>query len=332
VTQPEGGRATGAALALLAFGIFATHDVVVKWLGGAYAPFQIVFFSVLMGFPLVTLMLIGDPADGNLRPRHPWWTALRTAAAVITGLAAFYAFAVLPLAQVYAILFAAPLVITVLAIPILGEVVRLRRWAAVIVGLIGVLIVLRPGQVELGLGHLAAVTAAVSGALASIAVRKIGGEERSAVLLLYPMLANFLCMGLVLPFVYRPMPMAHLAGLALIALLAFVAMLLLIAAYRRAEAVIVAPMQYSQILWATAYGWFLFGETIDWPTALGAAIVIASGLYIVLREARGGTSRTTPVLRTRAHPETGTSPRLAGLVGERGGPGGGRQGRGGGSG
>ncbi len=327
--RPAGSAATGAALALLAFGIFATHDVVVKWLGGQYAPFQIVFFSVLMGFPLVTLMLIGDRSDGNLRPRHPWWTALRTAAAVVTGLSAFYAFAVLPLAQVYAILFAAPLIITILAIPILGEVVRLRRWAAVVLGLVGVLVVLRPGQVNLGLGHLAAVTAAVSGAVASIVVRKIGHEERSAVLLLYPMLANFVCMGIALPFVYRPMPMAHLAGLALIALLAFVAMLLIIAAYRRAEAVIVAPMQYSQILWAIAYGWFLFGETIDWPTATGAAIVIASGLYILLREARGGTSRTTPVLRTRSRPETGTSPKLGGLIAERGGE---RGGEGGGEG
>lgn len=310
----SGHAAAGALLSLAAFGIFATHDVVVKYLGGQYSAFQIVFFSVLMGFPLVTLMLIGDRTAGTLIPRHPWWTGLRTAAAVVTGVSAFYAFSTLPLAQVYAILFAAPLLITILAIPILGEVVRLRRWAAVIVGLVGVLVVLRPGQVELGLGHLAAVTAAVTGALASIVVRKIGSEERSAVLLLYPMLANFVCMGAVLPFVYRPMPLAHFAALGLIALLAFVAMLCLIAAYRRAEAVIVAPMQYSQILWATAYGFFLFDERPDLPTAIGAAIIIASGLYIVLRESTSGASRTTPVLRTRTRPETGTSPKPPELV------------------
>ncbi|MDH3264813.1 MAG: DMT family transporter, partial [Paracoccaceae bacterium] len=248
--------------------------------------------------------------DGNLRPRHPWWTALRTGAAVVTGVCAFYAFATLPLAQVYAIVFASPLLITLLAIPILGEKVRLRRGVAVAVGLIGVLIVLRPGAVDFELGHLAALTAAATSALASIIVRKIGSEERSAVLLLYPMLASFLCMGAVLPFVYRPMPFLHIAGLALIALLAFVAMLCVIAAYRRAEAVIVAPMQYSQILWATGYGYFLFDETPDRYTALGATVIIASGIYIVFRESRLVTSRT-PVLRTRSRPETGTAPRVS---------------------
>jgi S-adenosylmethionine uptake transporter len=300
----------GALLALVAFGIFATHDVVVKFLGGFYLPFQIVFFSTLMGFPLVTLMLVGDRTAGNLRPHHLGWTALRTVAALITGVCAFYAFATLPLAQVYAILFASPLLITLLAIPILGEQVRLRRGIAVAVGLIGVLIVLRPGEVELQLGHLAAITAATTSALASIIVRKIGSEERSAVLLLFPMLANFLGMGAILPFVYRPMPFWHFAGLGLIALLAFMAMLLVIAAYRRAEAVIVAPMQYSQIIWATGYGYFLFNETPDRYTALGAAIIIGSGIYIVLRESRLGTSRT-PVLRTRSRAETGTTPRVS---------------------
>lgn len=302
--------AKGAALALLAFGIFATHDVVVKFLGGLYTPFQVVFFSTLFGFPWVTLMLIGDRTDGNLRPHHPWWTALRTAAATVTGVCAFYAFATLPLAQVYAILFAAPLIITLLAIPILGEKVRFRRGAAVAVGLVGVLIVLRPGQTDLALGHLAAITAAVTSAVASIVVRKIGSEERSAVLLLYPMLANFLVMGAVLPLAYQPMPMLHLGGVALISLMGFVAMLCLIAAYRRAEAVIVAPMQYSQILWATAYGWILFDETVDRYTAIGAGIIILSGIYIVLRESQLGTSRM-PVLRTRSRPETGTAPRVS---------------------
>ncbi len=317
MTDRPNSAVAGALLSLAAFGIFATHDVVVKFLGGLYSPFQILFFSVLMGFPLVTLMLIGDRSDGNLRPRHPWWTASRTVAAVITGITAFYAFATLPLAQVYAIVFASPLLITILAIPILGEQVRVRRWAAVIVGLIGVVIVLRPGEMEFSLGHLAALTAAFTGAFASIVVRKIGARERSAVLLLYPMLANFLIMGAALPFVYQPMPFLHFAALAVMATLGFVAMLCLIAAYRRAEAVIVAPMQYSQILWATAYGFLFFDELPDWPTAIGASIIIASGLYIVMRESRVGTSRTTPVLRTRTRPETGTSPKPAGLIAER---------------
>jgi S-adenosylmethionine uptake transporter len=301
----------GALLALLAFGLYASHDVVVKALGASYSAFQIVFFSVLMGFPFITMMLITDRTEGNLRPRHPWWTAGRTAAAVVTGVSAFYAFSNLPLAQVYAILFAAPLLITVLAIPMLGEVVRLRRGAAVVVGLIGVLIVLRPGQADLGLGHLAALTAAVGSALSSIIVRKIGAEERSVVLILYPLLANFLIMGAILPFVYVPMPMIHFAGFALIAVLAFAAMLLTIYAYRLAEAGTVAPMQYSQILWAAGYGYFFFDEAPDGYTALGASVIIGSGLYILFRESRLRTSEHRPVSQTQGRPETGTAPRIS---------------------
>ncbi|MEM9787210.1 MAG: DMT family transporter [Pseudomonadota bacterium] len=304
-------NAKGALLALLAFGVFSTHDVVVKVLGGIYSPIQIVFFSVLLSFPLATVMLMRDAKPGTLVPVHPWWLALRTAAAVITGVSAFYAFSVLPLAQTYAILFASPLLITVLAIPVLGEKVRLRRWLAVIVGLIGVLVVLRPGQTTLSLGHLAALAAAVGGSVASIIVRKIGSEERPVVMLLYPMMVNFVVMACMLPFVYQPMPIEHLGLLAVIATFAWIASRLVVAAYQTGEAAIIAPMQYSQIVWATAFGLIFFDETVDMATGVGAGIIIASGLYIVLRESRSGASENTPVLRTRSRSETATTPRVS---------------------
>ena len=79
----------GALLGLLAFGLFSTHDVLVKYLGGSYSTFQIVFFSVLLGFPLATLMLMHDNTDGNLRPRYPWWTAVRTVSVMMTGACGF---------------------------------------------------------------------------------------------------------------------------------------------------------------------------------------------------------------------------------------------------
>ncbi|SFR99820.1 DMT family transporter [Yoonia litorea] len=304
-------NAKGALLALLAFAIFATHDVIVKVLGGTYAPFQIVFYSVLLSFPLAMIMLMRDATPGTLVPKHPWWLALRTGAAVATGVSAFYAFSVLPLAQTYAILFAAPLLITILAIPILGEKVRMRRWLAVLVGLAGVLVVLRPGQTELSLGHLAALVAAVGGSLASIVVRKIGSEERPVVMLVYPMMATFITMACALPFVYKPMPIEHLGMLGIIAVFAWIAGRLVIAAYQTGEAAIIAPMQYSQIIWASIFGYVFFDEVIDATTGVGAAIIIASGLYIVLRESKAGNSQNTPVLRTRSRPETGATPRIS---------------------
>jgi S-adenosylmethionine uptake transporter len=300
----------GAGFALLAFGLYATHDVFIKMLGETFAPFQIVFFSTLLSFPLITLMLMRDQTAGTLIPVHPWWTATRTVCSVVIAATAFYAFSTLPLAEVYAILFAAPMLITVLSIPILGERVGIHRWAAVIVGLIGVLIVLRPGASELNLGHAAALTASVGSSLVAVIIRKIGRDERSAVLLLYPMMANALVMGAILPFVYVPVDGVHFAMFAAMSALGFAGGLLIIAAYKSADAAIVAPMQYSQLLWAAVFGYFIFAEFPDFWTWVGAGTIIASGLYIVLRESLRGETSAAPVLHTRSQTDTGTRPRV----------------------
>lgn len=311
-TNPANLR--GALFALTAFAVYSSHDVIVKFLGGLYSPFQIIFFSTLFGFPVVAVMMMRDPADGNLRPRHPWLVLVRTAATLVTAATVFYAFATLPLAQTYAIIFASPLIITILAIPVLGERVGWRRWMAVIAGLIGVIVVLQPGVTPLGLGHAAALTGATTSAVAAVIVRKIGNEERSAVLLLYPMMANFLVMGCALPFVYQPMSGIHMGGVAAMAVLGFVAALFHIAAYRSASAGVVAPMQYSQMLWAVLFGAIFFGETPSRTTAIGAAIIIASGIYVVFREERADVSRTTPVLETRTRFANGSLPRISTLL------------------
>jgi drug/metabolite transporter (DMT)-like permease len=301
-----GSNTKGALVGLLGFAIFATHDVIVKYLGATYSPFQILFFSVMFGFPLISFMLVHDAKAENLRPHHPWWTALRTVSILVSSTCVFYAFSVLPLTQTYSILFSVPLIITLLSIPLLGERVGIHRGAAVVVGLAGVLIVVRPGAVPLEWGHLAAFVGAFGSALASIIVRKIGRDERDLVLLLYPMLGSFLVMGALMPFDYKPMPLRDLAAIAVLSLLGFIALNCMIGAYKRAEAAIVAPMQYSQILWATLYGVIFFNEQPERITMLGAAIIIVSGLYIVLRESRANVSKNTPVLRTRSRIAAGT--------------------------
>lgn len=304
----------GALIALAAFGIYATHDVVIKYLGASYSVFQIVFFSVLFGFPVTMLLLMGEPKPETLRPKYPFWTALRAIAVVFTGATAFYAFSTLPLTQTYAIIFAMPVLITLLAIPMLGERIGIRRASAVVVGLVGVLIVLRPGGADLNLGHLSALAAAFGGALVSVILRKIGSEERSVTLMLYPMMANFIVMGALLPFVYEPMPLLDMALMALVAILALLAMWLVILAYRMADAVIVAPMQYSQILWAVFFGTMFFGEGVDQATVIGAAVIIASGVYIVLREDSRPADSQKPVLRTHGRIGAPSVPRMTAIL------------------
>ena len=199
-------NARGAAFALIAFGIYSTHDVVVKFLGGVYSPFQIVFFANLFGFPIVTVMLMRDRDRRQPAPAPPVVDAAAHRRGGPLDRLVFYAFSVLPMAQTYAMIFAAPLLITILAIPILGETRRLAALAG------GRGRAHRRHRGAAARRHglhrrpLAALGAAVCSAVAAVIVRKIGHEERSAVLLLYPMMANFIVMGLAMPFVYQPMP------------------------------------------------------------------------------------------------------------------------------
>jgi drug/metabolite transporter (DMT)-like permease len=299
-THPPSTRNGLTALyGLAAYATFSTHDVFIKQLGAVYSPFQIVFFSALLSFPFITLVIIGDQKPGTLRPAHPWWMALRSVTGAVSAICAFYAFSKLPLAEVYAFIFAAPLIITLLAIPILGETVRLRRGLAVVMGLVGVLIVLRPGTTEISLGHVAALMAAFAGALSAIVVRKIGAEERGVVMILYPMMANLLIAAVALPFVYVDVRLVDLGMFAVVAAMVLVAMAFLVAAYTSGDALVVAPMQYSQIIWAAFYGAVLFSEYPDWQTYAGTGVIVLSGVYILKREATRDVSPNTPVLTTR---------------------------------
>lgn len=300
----------GLGYAFGGFAIFATHDAVIKSLGMSYSVFQIIFFAMLFAFVPMAVVMLADRQVDNFRPRHPWLILLRATTSVIAMASAFYAFTVLPLAEVYALLFATPLVITALSAVLLREPVRAQRWAAVLVGLVGVLVVLRPGVTVITTGHIAALTAAVMSALGSIIMRKIGGEERTAVMILYPMLSSILFMGAALPFVYVPMELGHLGMAASVGLMSVLAQFCLIAAYRAAPAAVVAPTQYSQILWATVFGALFFAEFPDTWVGIGASIVIASGVFIVWRESRPQVSERNPILRNpNMRYDAGVSPR-----------------------
>jgi len=277
---------SGALFGLLAFGLFATHDVVLKFLGGSYSVFQIAFLTSLFSMPLVLVLLILDREGGTFRPKNPGWMAVRVATAVVITPSIFFSFTVLPLTEVYAILFSTPLFVTALSVPILKESVGAYRWGAVLVGFVGVLFVIQPGVSVVGIGHATALFGAFGAAVAFVVVRKIGGQERNAVMVGYPLMANLVSMGLVLPFVYQPVPIGDLGLSVLMSVLGFSALLSVLAAYRRARAVVVAPMQYSQILWALAYGALFFGEGLDFNVGVGTLIIVSSGVFILWRENR----------------------------------------------
>jgi S-adenosylmethionine uptake transporter len=142
-------------------------------------------------------------------------------------------------------------------------------------------VALQPGQVPVTLGHVAALAAAALGAMNYVILRRTGGVERPAVQLFWPMAVQLAVMAVAMPFVWMPMPPAHLGLSLLMAVEAVIGGLLVVAAYRAAPVIVVAPMQYSQIVWGVLFGTLMFGEGVDMPTALGIAIIIASGLVIV---------------------------------------------------
>jgi len=210
---------------------------------------------------------------------------------------AFLAFSMLPLVDVYVLLFTTPLIISVMAILFLNEKVYFFRWFSILLGLIGIIIVLRPTTHSINIGHLLGLSAAFCGAGSAIISRKIGNSESTATLIIYPLITTIFVTGCILPFVYKTMPIEDLGLMFLIGVLAQVGQLFILFAYRISNAAYVAPMQYSQIIWAIIFGSLFFNESIDQWVIIGSTITILSGLLILWREAK--TSKNRPNLRTR---------------------------------
>jgi S-adenosylmethionine uptake transporter len=296
-TEGEASKpALGAGLALIGFAVFSLHDALIKSVSGV-PTFQIAFFAVLFSFVPFSIYLALAKPERSFRPRVPGLLALRCLFTTTGLLSAFYAFGNLPLAEVYSLLFATPILITLLAIPVLGERVRAFRWFAIALGMTGVIIVLQPGSTELTLGHLAAALAAICTAITSVVTRRIGSREHGVTLILYPMLVNVIVCGALTALVYVPLQADMLLRIASLGMLTVMGQSLIMQAYRRSEAQFVAPMQYSQMLWALFYGALVFDEAINNTVLAGAGIIVLSGLLFIWRELSA--SLTRPVLRTR---------------------------------
>ncbi len=288
--------AKGAGFALLGFLLFSVHDVIVKTLD-EFSVFQIMFFAVLFSYVPFATSLTLDRTPRSLRPVNTGWVFLRGFMMLASGGFAFAAFSMLPMVQVYVLLFLTPLIISLLAVPLLGEHIQIFRTGAIIVGLLGVIVVLRPTADTMELGHFFGLCAALCAALANVISRKVGRQENPGTMLVVPMLINVSVTGILTIFFYQPMTGQQLLSMFLIGFLALIGQFLLLCAYRSAPAYIVAPFQYSQIIWAVIFGTLIFGDSVDNLTIVGSAITIAAGLITVWRETR--VSVNQPNLRTR---------------------------------
>lgn len=273
----------GLCFALLGYAVYSSHDAVVKHLND-YNVFQIVFFAMLFSYVPFSIARIIGSKPLSLAPANPALLVLRAFLHVASLCLSFWAFSTLPMVEAYVLLFCTPLIISVLAIFFLGEKIAFFRWVAIVLGLVGVVVVLRPSVDTIQVGHLAALAAAFAGAGTSVISRKIGSMENMATMIVFPLLATILVSGIALPFVYKPMPITDLGFMFLVGALGLAGQYSVLTGYRHAPAAFVAPMQYSQIVWAIIFGYVFFDESIDRWVLVGSAITILSGIAIIWRE------------------------------------------------
>ena len=247
-----------------------------------------------MGAPIEVLIrkarsLRPEQQRGGFATLKPHWR-LGHGLRAIFGLGAIFAFFTglrhLPLAEAISIAFAAPLFVTALSVPILGERVGPRRWAAVAAGFLGVMIMTRPGAEAFRPEALYILAAALCYALTMLVTRRLARSDTTPAIMLSGICVSLVVSGLALPFGRRTPLGLDLWLFVLLGLVGSVGMYFMTQAYRYAPAAVVAPFDYTALIWATAIGWLVWHELPGANVWLGAAVVIASGLYIIHRETR----------------------------------------------
>ena len=292
----------GILLALVAYAVYSWGDAAIKALGGGLSVFEIGFYMTLVSAVCIALT---TPKDEKLlhfwRMKRPWAVQARALSGTAASVLSVIAFTTIPLAEVYALIFLAPLFVTLMSVFLLKEQVGPWRWFAIIAGFAGVLLVVRPGFRELEVGHIAAVVVALLAAFSVILMRSLSSRETRTTMLGFLMLYIIGFNGVAMLVTGARTPTLEEAAILLVAgIFAATGNILLLRATRFAPANQLASTHYSQIVWAVVLGALFFQEEPDLLTILGLAIIGSSGLLTVARERiRLGTVRWNPFSRNR---------------------------------
>ena len=262
---------------------FSGLDAAAKWTSQTLPPIETVVVRYLSGFLFITALVRPWQRLGVLRANKPALQCARALSLVMATVCSFTSLHYLPLGQVTAITFAAPLIVAGLAGPLLGERLGPPRIAAVLAGFAGVLIVARPG-LDMRPAALVAVLTACASAVYALMTRAVAGHDRPYTTLFWSGTVGAAAVLPVLPFVWVPPPASVWLAMAGMGVLATLGHYLLILANERAPALILAPFTYAQLVGATVLGWLVFGDAPDRWTLLGGTIVAASGLSLLVLE------------------------------------------------
>jgi drug/metabolite transporter (DMT)-like permease len=284
----------GVALMLGAMAVLPFLDVVAKILGQQGMPIlQIVWARMAVGALLTLPFTLRHGGPAAIRPDRPAYHTLRAALLIAATFLFFSALKYLPIADALAIFFVQPLILTAISPILLGERVGPRRWAAVAIGFVGTLIIIRPGFAEVNPGTFLALGAGASLAVYFAMTRRISGSAPAMVTTFHTSLMGTLLISLPVLMLWEPPTPAQWGLLFLIGLIATVGHYLIVRAYDHAEASLLAPLAYTEMVMATVVGWWFFGDFPDGYTFLGTAILIACATYIGVRERK---TKPPPVL------------------------------------
>ena len=279
---------TAILLILASIGLITVVDTIAKYLTSNLHAFEIVWGYFLgMLLPIVIYTVVnGAYRRGRLRTRRPVLQLARSGLLVLSIAMLFIGLTYLPIAEATAISFMSPLFIVALSVPLLHERVGAHRWIAVLIGLAGVLVIVRPGG---GIAHWAAFMPLISAfafAAYQISTRVLAATDPVFTTLFYTGAGGFFWTCLLVPFVWTAPTAIEWGTFIGFGSLGVAAHLCLIRAFELAQASLLAPFNYSKLIWATAAGYLVFGDIPSLNTLAGCALIISSGLYVVWREGR----------------------------------------------
>jgi drug/metabolite transporter (DMT)-like permease len=277
----------GAVHMVVGLFLFGVMEVLIKWQVADYPVHQLVFFRASFGLIPCIVMVWQAGGVSTLKTRRPGEHLLRGLVGLSAMWLVFSAYETMKLADVGAILFAAPLFLTAMAGPVLGEAVGARRWTAVLVGFVGVLLIVKPGSTALQPAAVGVLGAAFLFAVAMTLMRRLGSTESAATITFFlSVLITLVSLVLIAMFGWVTPTPGDFAAMAMIGLIGGTAQLFLTQALRLGEVAVVSPLRYTSIIWSVLFGYIFWDTLPDKMVVAGLVIVICSGLYILHRETR----------------------------------------------
>lgn len=274
----------GIALAVFAFAVLSLVDALIKTLSTSYSVFQLTAMRGLIACSFMLAILAWRQELADLRTKHLKLQLARGVLSFVAATCFFFALSRMPIADLYVIAFTAPFMVAALSWPLLRERVVGTTWFAIAIGFVGVLITFQPSGVIFGFPVLVGLGAALAYATSNIVMRRLGPYENPIVTTIFGMGGGGL-LGLLaaIPFWVTPSA-ADLALMAAAGLLAGLGALGLSASFRFAPAAIIAPVDYSSMIWGVLYGYLFFGDVPGIPTLIGATVIVAAGLWLVRQQ------------------------------------------------